>query len=288
MDIISIQGQGTPAAVERKSRPPQISALASVHPNARIGDGCEIGPFCVVGPDVEIGAGTVLKNNVSILGVVSLGEDNLISPGAVIGGEPQDLSYSGSATKVVVGDRNIIRENVTINRASEKEDGYTRVGNDCYFMACSHVAHDCVIGDRVILGQGSMLGGHVHVHHHATISGCVAVSHYVSIGSYIFLGGSSLALQDITPFMLSDGNPARPRCVNTVGLRRNNFAKEIIDALNEAYRLLYRSRVGLANAIEILTNKNLMLPELQYCLEFVRVSQDGRHGRGRELRKRAA
>ena len=283
MDIIPIK-----PSTERKPQPPQVSKLADVHPDAQIADDCEIGPFCVVGPNVKLGRGTLLKNNVSLLGHVEMGEYNRVCSGAVIGGEPQDVSYTGSPTKVVVGDRNIIRENVTINRASEKEEGLTTVGSNCYLMACSHVAHDCVIGDNVILGQGSMLGGHVHVHHHATISGCVAVVHYVSVGSYIFLGGSSRALQDIPPFMLSDGNPARPRCINIVGLKRNNFKKEVITAINEAFRLLYRSRVGLANTIEILTNKNMMLPELQYCLDFVSTSQSGRHGRGRESRKNAA
>ena len=139
-----------------------------------------------------------------------------------------------------------------------------------------------------MLGQGSMLGGHVHVHHHATISGCVAVVHYVSVGSYIFLGGSSRALQDIPPFMLCDGNPARPRCINIVGLKRNNFSKDVIRAIDETFRLLYRSRVGLDNAIEILQNKGMMLPELEYCLDFVRTSQSGRHGRGREKNTRKA
>ena len=284
MDIIPI----TKPEPDREPQPPVISKLASVHPNAEIADDVEIGPFCVVGPKAKIGRGTLLKNSVSILGDVTLGQYNRICPGAVIGGEPQDISYTGTDTKVVVGDRNIIRENVTIHRASEKEDGLTTVGSDCYFMACSHVAHDCVIGDKVVLGQGSMLGGHVHVHHHATISGCVAVVHKVSIGSYIFLGGSSRALQDLPPFMLSDGNPARPRCINIVGLKRNNFKKEVVNAINEAFKLLYRSRVGLDNTIEILTNKNMMLPELEYCLDFIRTSQSGRHGRGRETRKKVA
>lgn len=286
MEIFSIEnGLGCESG---EPQPPHISPLASVHENAEIGDDCEIGPFCVVGPKASIGRGTVLMNNVSVLGSVEIGEFNRISPGAVIGGEPQDISYGGSDTRVIVGDRNIIRENVTINRASEKEDGVTEVGSDCYFMACSHIAHDCRIGDSVVLGQGSMLGGHVHVHHHATISGCVAVSHYVSIGSYIFLGGSSRALQDITPYMLADGNPARPRCINIVGLKRNGFRKETIKAIDEAFRLLYRSRVGLENAIEILSNRDQLVPELEYCLEFVRTSQAGRHGRGRELRRSAA
>ena len=289
MDIISINPNAD--VVDRQQTelvPPQISPLASVDPQARIGNGTIIGPFCVIGPKAVLGERNILLNNVSILGKVRIGDDNRISPGAVIGGEPQDISYSGSETEVIVGDRNVIRENVTFNRASEKEDGTTIVGSDSYFMACSHVAHDCKLGDKIVLGQGSMLGGHVHVHSFATISGCVAVSHYVSIGSYTFIGGSSRALQDITPFMLADGNPARPRCINIVGLKRNNFDRSLIKAIDETFRLLYRSRVGLDNAIEILRSKGMLVDDLEYCLDFIRHSQAGRHGRGREKRKTAA
>ncbi len=269
-------------------QPPKISNLADVDPRAEIGSDVEIGPFCVVGPDAKIGRGTVLINSVSVLGHVEIGEDNRISPGTVIGGEPQDVSYRGTVTKVLVGDRNVIRENVTINRATEKEDGYTRLGSDCYLMACSHVAHDCNVADKVILGQGSMLGGHVHVQRCATISGCVAVTLYASIGGYTFVGGSSRVLQDITPFMLADGNPARPRCVNIVALKRNDFSEDVVIALNETYKLLYRARVGLENTYQILENKNLLLPDVKDCLDFLAISQKGRHGRGREKRRNAA
>lgn len=286
MDIIPIDESGRNQP-NPEPQPPKISKLADVSPNAEIGDDCEIGPFCVIGPKAKIGRGTKLLNSVSVLGNVTIGRDNKIFPGAVIGGEPQDLSYKGSDTKVIIGDRNIIRENVTINRASEKEDGVTRVGSDGFFMGCCHIAHDCIISDNVIIGQGSMLGGHVHVHHHAIISGCVAVVHYVSVGSYVFIGGSSRCLQDVTPFMLTDGNPARPRCVNLVGLKRNNISRETTAALTETYKLLYRSRVGLENTREILRNKGMISDEIEYCLGFVETSQQGRHGRGREGRKAA-
>lgn len=268
--------------------PTNISKLAVVDSNAVIGHDVEIGPFCVVGPKAKIGNGTKLFNNVTILGNVSIGEDNVISPNAVIGGNPQDVSYKGTETKVIIGDRNVIRECVTINRASEKEDGYTRVGSDCYLMGNVHVAHDCCVGDRVIIGHGSMLGGHVHVDHHATLSGNVAVTHYGSVGSYTFVGGASRVLQDIAPFMLADGNPARPRCVNIVALKRNDFGSDVVDALNEAYRLLYRARVGLGNVREIMAAKGAMLPETEHLLDVVEISQNGRHGRGREQRRTAA
>ncbi len=271
-----------------ESMPPNISRHAIVDPKAEIDNDVEIGPFCVIGAKAKIGRGSRLLNNVTVLGDVTIGEDNIISPNAVLGGDPQDLSYRGSDTKVVIGDRNVIRECVTINRASEKEDGYTRVGNDCFFMGNVHIAHDCMVGDNVIIGHGSMLGGHVHVDHHATLSGSIGVTHYGSIGCYAFVSGASRVLQDIAPYMLADGNPARPRCINIVALKRNNFAQNIIDALNEAYRLMYRARVGLDNAREILESKGSLIPDIQHLLERIAVSQSGRHGRGREQRRKAA
>jgi UDP-N-acetylglucosamine acyltransferase len=277
-----------PVSQPLDATPPKISKLACVDPAAQIGPGVEIGPFCVIGPKAKIGRGCKLLNNVTILGDVTLGEDNVVSPGAVLGGAPQDVSYKGSETKVVIGDRNVIRECVTINRATEKEDGYTRVGSDCYLMGNVHIAHDCMIGDNVIIGHGSMMGGHVHVEHHATLSGSVAVTHYAAIGSYTFVGAASRVLQDVAPFMLADGSPARPRCVNIVALRRNDFKKDVIDAINETYRLMYRARVGLPNCEEILESKGKLLPEVKHLLNAIAASQAGRHGRGREATRKAA
>ena len=272
----------------RRDIAPKVSKLADVHPNAELANGVEIGSFCVVGPNAKIGAGTRLLNNVSVLGHVTIGEDNLISPNAVIGGEPQDISYRGSPTQVIIGDRNIIRECVTINRGTEKEDGYTRVGNDNYLMGSTHIAHDCSLGSNIIIGHGSMLGGHVHVHSYATLSGGCAAHHMASIGSYCFLCASSLVLQDIPPYMLSDGNPARPKCVNIVALKRQNFDKKVINNLNEAFRLLYRGRVGLDNAREVLKNNDSHCENVKKLLDFVGSSHTGRHGRARQPRRTAA
>ena len=160
-----------------------------IDPRAEIDDEVEIGPFCVIGPKVRIGRGTRLENNVTLMGNVTIGCYNHIYPNAVIGGEPQDISYTGSDTKVVIGDHNIIRECVTINRASEKEDGVTRVGDHNFLMACCHVAHDCQLGNHIIIANGSLLAGHVHVHDHASLSGAVAVHHFATIGSYSFIAG---------------------------------------------------------------------------------------------------
>lgn len=264
-----------------------VADSASIHPRAEIEDEVEIGPYCVIGPLAHIGRGTRLENHVTIMGKVTIGEHNHIYPGVVIGGEPQDLSYRGSDTQVIVGDHNTIREGVTINRGSEKEDGLTLVGNHCYFMATSHVAHDCRIGNRVIIANGTMLGGHVHVEDSASLSGAVGVHHYATIGAYSFTSGISRVLHDVPPFMLVEGLPARPRCINIVALKRNDFSAEAIDSLAEAHRLLYRAKVGLEHAREILRSHDQFTPQVQQLLSFIEQQQEGRHGRARERRRAA-
>lgn len=265
-----------------------ISSQASVHPSAKIASSVEIGPHCVVGPDVEIEAGTRLIANVVVRGHVHIGRYNLIHPGTVIGGEPQDVSYRNEPTSVTIGDHNIIRECVTINRGTVKDHANTSIGDHCYFMACSHVAHDCRVGDHVIMANGTMLGGHCQVHDFASLSGAVAVHHFVTIGSYAFVGGMSRVLQDVPPFMLSEGQPARPRCVNIVALKRNEFPKDVVQALTEAHRLLFRARVGLDHAREILRSESKLLPQVNQVLDFVQQQQEGKFGRARQIRKAAA
>ncbi|NLF06777.1 MAG: acyl-ACP--UDP-N-acetylglucosamine O-acyltransferase [Pirellulaceae bacterium] len=259
----------------------------SIDPRAQIEDDVEIGPFCVIGPNVRIGRGTRLENNVTLMGNVSIGRQNHIYPYAVIGGEPQDVSYQGSDTRVEIGDGNIIRESVTINRASEKEEGITRIGNNNFLMACSHVAHDCQLGDHIVIANGTLLAGHVHVHDYASLSGAVAVHHYATIGGYSFIAGLSAVRHDVPPYMLAEGYPARPRCINSVGLKRNNFSPQVIHSLAEAHRLLYRSKVGLENAWEILRANGQLVPQVNHLLAFVQGQHEGQHGRGRERRRAA-
>lgn len=264
-----------------------IAANACVDPRARIDDDVEIGPFCVIGPQAEIGRGTRLENNVTLMGHVRLGRRNHVYPGAVLGGEPQDISYTGTDTKVVIGDDNVIREGVTVNRASEKENGVTRVGNGNFLMACCHVAHDCQLTNHIVIANNTLLGGHVHVHDHASLSGGVAVHHFATVGSYSFVGGLSAVRHDVPPYMLVEGLPARPRCINVVGLKRNNLSPEVIQALAEAHRLLYRAKVGLDNAWEILRTGGQLLPQVTHLLDFVQNQHEGSHGRGRERRRAA-
>jgi UDP-N-acetylglucosamine acyltransferase len=260
---------------------------ASIDSRAEIDDDVEIGPYCVIGPKVRIARGTRLENNVTLMGDVAIGAFNHIYPNAVIGGEPQDITYRGSDTKVVIGDSNIIRECVTINRASEKEEGVTRVGEHNFLMACCHVAHDCQLGNHIIIANNTLLAGHVHVHDYASLSGAVAVHHFATIGSYSFIAGLSAIRHDVPPYMLVEGYPGRPRCINAVGLKRNNFSPQVIQALSEAHRLLFRSKVGLENAWEILRANGQLVPQVNHLLSFIQGQHEGLHGRGRERRRAA-
>lgn len=267
--------------------PIYVADQVSIDSRAQIDDDVEIGPFCTIGPHVRIGRGSRLEGNVTLMGHVSIGEFNHIYPGVVIGGEPQDISYAGSDTKVVIGNHNIIRESVTINRASEKEDGLTCVGDHNFLMACSHVAHDCKLGNHIIIANGSLLAGHVHVHDYVSISGAVGIHHFATIGSYAFIAGCSAVRHDVPPYMLMEGYPARPRCINAVGLKRNNFPPHVIQSLAEAHRLLYRAKVRLEDAWEILRNNGQLVPQVNNLLSFVQNQHEGQHGRGRERRKAA-
>jgi UDP-N-acetylglucosamine acyltransferase len=264
--------------------PTIIAHTAVVDPRAELDDDVRIGHHCVIGANAKIGRGTRLENNVTITGHTTIGRENRFFPGCVIGGEPQDLSYQGSPTQVIIGDSNVFRECVTVNRGTEKDEGITRIGHNCYLMANSHVAHDCIVEDRVIMANTVMLGGHVKVEHDATLSGGVAVHHFASIGCYAFVSGLSRVLQDIPPFMLAEGFPARPRCVNVVALKRKNFSTASIRAISEAHKLLYRSKVGVKHAREILHGEGGLLPELETLFAFIDESNLGKHGRGRDRR----
>jgi len=267
--------------------PSLVHPTAVVESGAQIGPGVRIGPACVISSAAVIGRGTVLANNVTLMGHVRIGERNRIFPNCVIGGEPQDVSYRGTDTLVEIGHDNVIREGVTINRASEKEDGRTTIGSGNLLMAACHVAHDCRIGDHVVIANGTLLGGHVRVHSRASLSGAVAVHHWATIGGWSFVAGLSRVLHDVPPFMLCEGAPARPRCINVVALKRGGFEPAAIEAIAEAHRLLYRAKVGLAAAREILRSQNALDEHVAHLLEFLARQQDGRHGRARERRRAA-
>jgi UDP-N-acetylglucosamine acyltransferase len=218
-----------------------VHPLSDVHPRAEIDDGCHIGPFCVVGPQVRLGANCHLDSHVVLAGNLTIGRDNRFSPGAVIGGEPQDLSYKGADTSLVIGDGNQFREGVSIHRGAEKEDGVTRIGNKNLFMATSHVGHNCRVGNEVVMANGSMLAGHVHVHDFATISGNCMAHHFATVGTLAFMSGGSLARTDIPPYLIAVGwDSPRLAMVNEVGMRRRGIPDTTIKLVKRAHRLLYR------------------------------------------------
>jgi UDP-N-acetylglucosamine acyltransferase len=220
---------------------------AKIHPMAVIADGAElgrdvtIGPYSVIGAQVKIGDGTVIGPQVVIDGVTTIGRENRFLGQANIGGAPQDLSYEDEPTELEIGDRNTVREFVTINRGTIKGGGVTRVGSGCLFMACSHVAHDCQIADGVQLGNNVLLAGHVAVGRNAIVNGAAAAHQFVTIGRNAYVGGLTRVIQDVPPFMILEGHPARVRKLNVIGLERAGLPPEEIHELRLAFRLLFRA-----------------------------------------------
>jgi UDP-N-acetylglucosamine acyltransferase len=219
----------------------RIHPTAVVAAGAELGADVEIGPHSVVGPKVVIGDRTRIGPQVVLDGRTRIGEDNLIVGQASLGGPPQDLSYRGEPTELWIGDRNTIREFVTINRGTVKGGGITRVGSDCLLMACCHVAHDCDLADRIIMANNVLLAGHVRVEEQANISGGAAAHHFVTIGAFCYVGGMTRMVQDVPPYMILEGHPSRVRGVNVIGLQRGGFAESEIEALRHAFRVIWRS-----------------------------------------------
>jgi len=264
-----------------------ISKLAVVSPKAQLAEDAEIGPFCYVGPDVVIGPGTVLHQGVTVVGHTRLGCGNVVHPNACIGTPPQDISYGDEPTKVVIGDANVIRECVTIHRGTTKDVGVTHIGSHCYFMACSHVAHDCHVEDHVIFGNNVLIGGHVHVEAGANINGGAAIHPFSTIGRLAYVGGLTRIVQDVPPFMIVEGHPSRVRGVNTVGMRRAGIPLEVIEAMAKAYRRIYRRGRPRAEVLDEMSRETGLPDEVLHLCAALGASAAGRSGRYREsLRKR--
>ena len=263
-----------------------IHPLTDIHPDAQIGEGVEIGPFCRIGAEVTVGDGCVLDSHVALVGRTTVGAGNRFFPGAVIGAEPQDYAYSDEApTAVVIGERNIFREGVTIHRGADKEDGTTRIGSENLLMANSHVAHNCTVGDRCTLVNGVLLGGHVHVQDRAIISGNTVVHHFSTIGTLAFVSGGCRVPHDVPPYMLAAGsdNP-EIKTINIVGMRRSGIAETTIRLVRQAFKLVYREHKK-PEAVRDLLAEDLggVIPrELHIFLAFLEERRGGRMGRGRE------
>jgi len=253
----------------------QIDSRAVVHKNARIGSGVFIGPFCVVGPDVEIGDRCRLESHVVVEGKTILGADNVLSPMVSLGLPPQDLKYHGEETGVKVGARNRIREFVTINRGTVGGGGLTRIGDDGFFMAYCHVAHDCSVGSRVIFANAATLAGHVEVGDEATVGAFSGVHQFTRVARHAFIGGYSVVTQDALPWVLTVGNRATSHGLNLIGLKRRGYPPETIAALKKCYMTLFRSKLGLQEAMAAVEAELGTYEEVRYFLEFVRTSERG-------------
>lgn len=250
-----------------------IHPTAIVENGAYIDETAEIGPYCTIGKNVRIKKGTRLLGHVSVQGNTEIGESCTIHPFASLGGPPQDISYRNEETLCTIGDNNVIREYVTINRGT-KSSGATIVGSNNFIMASSHIAHDCRVGSNVIMANGATLAGHVHVSDRAILSGLCAVHQFCSIGKFAFISGLTGVPKDIPPFVMAAGNRARLYGLNTVGLERNGFSKEEIAKLKKAYRILFRSALSLQVSLKMV-EAELDGDNVAEMLRFIRSSERG-------------
>jgi len=252
-----------------------IHPTAVVSPNARLAEGVKVGPYCMIGDHVTVGMDTTLVSHVVIEGQTLIGERNVIYPFVSIGSPPQDIGYRGEETRVIVGNDNLIREFTTVNRATTKQDWQTVVGNENYFMAYSHIAHDCVIGSKIVMGNAATLGGHVSVGDRAIFGGMVAVHQFVRIGAYAFLGGKAGIDRDVPPFMIVAGERAKLYGVNQRGLTRLGWPKEKTAALKKAYAILWRGNRPFSEGIRQVREEIPSFPELELLLSFLVKSKRG-------------
>jgi UDP-N-acetylglucosamine acyltransferase len=246
-----------------------IDPHALVSPRAKLAAGVTVGPFSIIGPDVEIGAGTIVAPHVVINGPTRIGADNRIFQFASIGDAPQDKKYNGEPTRLEIGDRNVFRESCTINRGTAQGHGITRIGDDNLFMAYSHVAHDCIIGNKAVFANCAALAGHVEIGDWVSLGGLTAVHQYVKIGAHAFLAGGAIVQRDVPPYVMVAGNPAEPRMVNSEGLKRRGFDEEQVRHIRDAYRILYRSDLKLAEALEKLAPVAETRPEIKAFVDFI-------------------
>jgi len=250
-----------------------IHQTAVIEKGAEIAEDAEIGPYCVIGGNAAIGAGTRLISHVAVDGRTSIGSSCTIHPFASLGGPPQDVTYKGEETTCLIGNNNVIREYVTVNRGT-KSSGTTRVGNDNLIMAYSHIAHDCVVGSNIIMANCATLGGHTHVDDFASLSGLCAIHQYCKVGKYAFISGLTGITKDLPPFMMAAGGRAALYGLNVVGLERRGFSKEEIGTLKKAYRILFRSSLPLQASLEQI-EEQLEGEHVRELVAFIRSSERG-------------
>ena len=249
-----------------------IHPTATVSKRSEIASSATIGPYTVVGDGVSIGENTELKSHVSVMGQTKIGKNNQIYPFSVIGGPPQDISYKNESTRLIIGDNNIIRENCTLSTGTVRGRSVTEVGNENLIMAYSHVAHDCKLGDKILMANGAQLAGHVFIDNNATLGGFSLIHQFVRLGKYSFTSMGSAINKDLPPYCLASGNYARAIGLNRVGLRRIGMRREVIDALAKVFRLLVQRRNSPEEDLDILRSR---FSEVNEFVIFVKESQRG-------------
>jgi len=253
-----------------------IHPSAIIHTSARVPESCKIGPYCVIGADVELGEGCHLVSHVAIEGPTKIGGDNGFFPFSAVGMAPQDVTYNGEPTRLEIGDHNEIREYVTINRGTVKGGGLTKVGSHLLIMAYTHIGHDCVIGDHVMLVNGATLGGHVIVEEWAVVGALCPVHQFVRIGAHSYVGGGTTITQDVLPFsMTSAAREPHAYLMNKVGLQRRGFSKERIAKIHHAYKVLLASKMNTSQALEKLKSEPDRGEDVEMLIRFIEASERG-------------
>ncbi|PLX75827.1 MAG: acyl-[acyl-carrier-protein]--UDP-N-acetylglucosamine O-acyltransferase [Desulfuromonas sp.] len=252
-----------------------IHSTAIIDPSAQLSADVEVGPYAVIGKHVSVGSGTTIGAHTVIDSWTEIGADNRIFQFASIGAPPQDLKYAGEETFLKIGDRNTIREFATLHRGTGDGGGVTRVGNDCLFMAYSHVAHDCIVHDQVILANGATLAGHVEVEQQAILGGLAAVHQFCRVGCHTMISGGAMVVQDIPPYTVAQGDRAKTMGLNTIGLKRRGFSEATLKGLKTAYRLVFRSGLRLEEALHQIDEELEKTPELAHFVSFIRQSERG-------------
>ena len=267
---------------------PNIHPTSIIEPGAELAEDVHIGPFCHIGPKVRIGPGTRIISHAAIYGHTTIGASNTIWPQAVVGSDPQDLKYDGEDTELIIGDHNDLREGVSLHRGTVHGGGITRIGDRNLIMAYVHVGHDSEIGSHVVIANAVQLAGHVCIEDHANLGGAAAVHHFVTVSSYAFVGGMTRVVQDVPPFMVVEGHPARVRKVNNILLKRLQFPQPRIDALKSAFRRIYGNGENgqvTGNLQQKLASLETDFPDewaIQRLVQTLRRSADGVYGRYRE------
>jgi UDP-N-acetylglucosamine acyltransferase len=247
-----------------------IDSKAIVDSHAELADDVSVGPYSVIGADVKIGAGTIIGSHVVIKGPTSIGKQNRIYQFTSIGEDPQDKKYAAEITRLEIGDRNTIREFTSMHRGTQQDNCVTKIGDDNLFMAYTHVAHDCIIGNNVIMANGASLAGHVHLNNNAILGGFTLVHQFTQVGQYSFAAMGSAITQDIPPFIMVGGKPTRPHGINSVGMERNGISTEDIRLIRNAYKIIYKMNLRLEDAIEKMEDMASDSKQLTDMISFLR------------------